>query len=84
MTKHRKPTRIVAAAVAAASLAAAGLSAAAASASVWDSEFLPIYKLTSAEKGRVCGTFSGTISYFDGYTVNCGSGNVFYSPPATS
>ena len=84
MTEHRQPTRIIAAVVAAASLAAAGLSPAAASARVWDSEFLPIYTFSSGEQGRVCGSFTGTISYSDGYTVNCASGNVYYSPPATS
>jgi hypothetical protein len=72
----------IAALAAAGSLVVAGVAPAVAGARIWDTDFLPIYTLTKAERGRVCGNFGGTISYSDGYTVNCSSGDVFYSSPS--
>jgi hypothetical protein len=77
----RKPTRIITAGLVAGVLGGACLAPAGASARLWDTEFLPIYTLNSGEKGRVCGSFGGTISYSDGYRVNCSTGDVYYSGP---
>jgi hypothetical protein len=78
----RRASAHIAALVVAGSLGAAAVAPAVAGARLWDSDFLPIYTLSKAERGRVCGNFGGTISYSDGYSVNCSSGDVFYSSPS--
>jgi hypothetical protein len=46
-----------------------------------DSDLLPIYTLTKDRQHSVCHEFSGTMTYTDGYRVDCATGNVWYTPP---
>ena len=79
-----KSGRMLPAALVASALAASAFAPAAASARVWDSEYLPIYTLTKAQKNSVCGSFTGTMLYPDGYRVNCATGDVYYAAPPAS
>jgi hypothetical protein len=78
-----KPGRMLTAALVASALAASAF-APAASARLWDSEYLPIYTLTKAQKKSVCGSFTGTMLYPDGYRVDCATGDVFYAAAPAS
>ncbi len=44
----------------------------------------PIYQLNDDQHFAVCGEFQGTITYSDGHSVDCGSGNVYYDEPDAS
>jgi hypothetical protein len=79
-----KPARRLTAALVASALAASALVPAAAGARVWDSDYLPIYTLTKDQKKSVCGSFTGTMLYPDGYRVDCATGDVYYAAPPTS
>jgi hypothetical protein len=80
----RKSSRALTAFVVAGSLAVSALAPAAAGARVWDSDFLPIYTLTKSQKHSVCHDFTGTMTYPDGYRVDCSTGDVYYSAPPSS
>ena len=79
-----KSGRNLTAALVASAIAACAFAPAAASARVWDSEYLPVYTLTKAQKKSVCGSFTGTMLYPDGYRVDCASGDVYYAEPPAS
>jgi hypothetical protein len=79
-----KPGRMLTAALVAGALATSAFAPAAAGARVWDSDFLPIYTLTKAQKKSVCGSFTGTMVYPDGYRVDCATGDVYYTEPPAS